>query len=66
MATMRDEKSIEGLFIEDRQTFVFNWLSAPFQNKAESKDADISARIEDILNELQESRGNAAMKIRIK
>ncbi len=66
MATVRDEKNIEGLFMEDRQTFVFNWLSAPFQNKAGGKDADKSARIEDILNELQGSRGNAAMKIRIK
>jgi len=66
MATVRDEKNIEGLFMEDRQTFVFNWLSAPFQSKADSGDADKSARIEDILNELQGSRGNAAMKIHIK
>jgi len=66
MATVRDEKNIEGLFMEDRQTFVFNWLSAPFQNKDESKDVDKNARIEDILNELQGSRGNIAMKIRNK
>jgi len=66
MATVRDEKNIEGLFMEDRQTFVFNWLSAPFQHKAGGEDVDISARIEDILNELQGSRGGAAMKIRIK
>ncbi len=66
MATVRDKKKIEPSPPEDRRTFVFNWLSTPFQKKREGEDLDMSTRIEDILDELQDNRDSATMKIRLK
>jgi len=66
MATVRDKKTIDHCLVEDNQTFVFNWLSTPFQKKRDTKDMDISARLEDILDELQDVKGPAALKVRIK
>jgi len=66
MATVRDKKTIDRCLVEDNQTFVFNWLSTPFQKKSDSKEMDISARLGDILDELQDVKGGEAKKIRVK
>jgi len=66
MATVKDKNKVDIFLSDDRQAFVFNWLSTPFQKRRDGDNPDLSARIEDILDELQTNKDCSATKIRMK
>jgi len=66
MATVKDQKAAPQSFTQESRAFVFNWLETPFLEKRGSKNNNLNARLEDILDELQGDNHHGKMKIRAK
>jgi hypothetical protein len=66
MASFRDNVPLDICLTEDSRAFVFEWVAAPIQKRDQLRWCDTAARIEDILDDIQEDASHEPFCIRFR